>query len=59
MLIKICKILTEIENYIKELVMSKAILDVCCGGRMFYKDKQDERVLFCDIDFFIHFFSLI
>lgn len=27
---------------------SKNILDVCCGGRMFYFDKQDERVLFCD-----------
>lgn len=27
---------------------NKQVLDVCCGGRMFYKDKQDERVLFCD-----------
>ena len=27
---------------------NKQILDVCCGGRMFYKDKQDSRVLFCD-----------
>ena len=26
----------------------KKVLDVCCGGRMFYKNKQDERVLFCD-----------
>lgn len=25
------------------------ILDVACGGKMFYFDKQDERVLFCDI----------
>jgi len=25
------------------------ILDVCCGGRMFYFDKQDSRVLFQDI----------
>ena len=24
------------------------ILDVCCGGRMFYFDKNDTRVLFCD-----------
>ena len=24
------------------------ILDVCCGGRMFYFNKNDERVLFCD-----------
>ena len=27
---------------------NKQVLDVCCGGRMFYKDKQDSRVLFCD-----------
>ena len=27
----------------------KPILDVCCGGKMFYFDKQDPRVLFCDI----------
>lgn len=26
----------------------KKILDACCGGRMFYFDKQDKRVLFCD-----------
>lgn len=26
----------------------KKIIDVCCGGRMFYFDKKDERVLFCD-----------
>lgn len=25
------------------------ILDVCCGGRMFYFDKEDPRVIFCDI----------
>lgn len=24
------------------------ILDPCCGGRMFYFDKEDPRVLFCD-----------
>lgn len=24
------------------------VLDVCCGSRMFYFDKQDARVLFCD-----------
>ena len=29
--------------------MDKQILDVCCGGKMFYFDKQDKRVLFCDI----------
>ena len=27
----------------------KSILDVCCGGRMFYFDKNDDRVNFCDI----------
>ena len=29
--------------------MRKTILDVCCGGKMFYFDKHDERVLFQDI----------
>lgn len=28
--------------------MNKSILDVCCGGKMFYFDKNDPRVLFCD-----------
>ena len=27
----------------------KPILDACCGGKMFYFDKEDERVLFQDI----------
>ncbi len=27
----------------------KPILDVCCGGRMFYFNKRDPRVVFCDI----------
>lgn len=27
---------------------NKPILDVCCGSRMFYFNKQDDRVLFCD-----------
>lgn len=27
---------------------AKPIIDVCCGGKMFYFDKNDERVLFCD-----------
>ena len=27
----------------------KKVLDACCGSRMFYFDKQDERVLFTDI----------
>jgi len=26
----------------------KTILDACCGGRMFWFDKQDERVMFQD-----------
>lgn len=26
----------------------KCILDPCCGGKMFYFDKGDPRVLFCD-----------
>lgn len=29
-------------------MLEKPIIDVCCGGKMFYFDKQDERVLFCD-----------
>ncbi len=28
--------------------MQKRVLDVACGGRMFYFDKTDPRVLFCD-----------
>lgn len=28
---------------------NKAILDACCGGKMFYFDKHDDRVLFQDI----------
>jgi len=28
---------------------NKPIIDVCCGGRMFYFDKADPRVHFCDI----------
>ncbi|BDB64828.1 hypothetical protein T36_1285 [Helicobacter cinaedi] len=30
----------------------KPILDVCCGGRMFYYDREDKNVLFCDNRFF-------
>lgn len=29
--------------------MDKSILDPACGGKMFYYDKSDDRVLFCDI----------
>lgn len=28
--------------------MNKPILDVACGGKMFYFNKEDPRVLFCD-----------
>jgi ubiquinone/menaquinone biosynthesis C-methylase UbiE len=28
--------------------MGKPILDACCGGRMFWFDKQNPHVLFCD-----------
>lgn len=28
--------------------MIKEILDPCCGSKMFYFDKEDPRVLFCD-----------
>lgn len=27
----------------------KKVLDVCCGSKMFYFDKKDDRVLFQDI----------
>ena len=27
----------------------KPILDACCGGKMFYFDKSDDRVLFQDL----------
>ena len=29
--------------------VNKPILDACCGGKMFYFDKHDPRVLFQDI----------
>lgn len=32
--------------------MNKPILDVACGGKMFYFDKEDPRVLFMDIRHF-------
>lgn len=28
--------------------MNQKVLDVCCGSKMFYFDKKDSRVLFCD-----------
>ena len=30
----------------------KPILDVCCGGKMFYFDKDNKSVLFCDKRYF-------
>lgn len=30
-------------------MIMKPILDACCGGKMFYFDKSDDRVLFQDI----------
>ncbi|HDC4613709.1 TPA: class I SAM-dependent methyltransferase [Enterobacter cloacae] len=30
-------------------MMQQAILDMCCGSRMFWFDKQDERAVFSDI----------
>lgn len=29
--------------------MKKEILDMCCGSKMFWFDRADERVMFCDI----------
>lgn len=28
--------------------MARAVLDVCCGGRMWWHDKQDDRAVFMD-----------
>ena len=30
------------------MTIEQTIIDVCCGSRMFYHDKQDSRVIFCD-----------
>ena len=30
-------------------MINSPILDTCCGGKMFYFDKHDDRVLFQDI----------
>ena len=30
-------------------MINSPILDTCCGGKMFYFDKYDKRVLFQDI----------
>lgn len=31
------------------MAKEKTILDMCCGGRMFWFDRGDERAIFCDI----------
>ena len=36
-------------NFAKTEKVVKPILDACCGGKMFYFDKNDPRVLFQDI----------
>ena len=33
----------------RDMITDKPILDACCGGKMFYFDKHDPRVLFQDI----------
>lgn len=46
-----------VENTFNDIIMeiknvsikNYPILDACCGGRMFYFDKHDSRVLFQDI----------
>ena len=30
------------------MMAEKTILDVCCGSRMFWFDRDDDRVIFCD-----------
>lgn len=38
------------KSYYISLMENKPMaLDVCCGGRMMYQNKQDSRVIFCDI----------
>lgn len=31
------------------MITEKTILDMCCGGRMFWFDREDPRAVFCDI----------
>ncbi|PIJ43288.1 class I SAM-dependent methyltransferase [Tatumella sp. OPLPL6] len=31
------------------MTMEPQILDMCCGSRMFWLDKDDPRVMFCDV----------
>lgn len=46
------ELIAEYDNLQKDLFRNgayKPILDACCGGKMFYFDKHDPRVLFQDI----------
>lgn len=36
-------------NDINQLINGKPILDACCGGRMFWFDKENPLVVFSDI----------
>lgn len=42
-------VLVGIENRARSVIDSRPILDVCCGGRMMYFDKNDPRVIGQDI----------
>ena len=48
---------SNVKPYIPHKTMAKPILDACCGGKMFYFDKQDSRVLFQDIREFVWDFT--
>lgn len=39
----------KIDGRMNRINNTKKILDACCGGKMFYFDKKDPRVLFQDI----------
>lgn len=37
------------DDYVRELIfISKQILDACCGSRMFWFDKENEKTLYMD-----------
>jgi len=38
-----------IDENLQKLLEGKTILDACCGSRMFWFDKNNSEVLFCDI----------
>lgn len=43
------QLLSGVDDRPKNMKLNKPILDACCGGKMFYFDKSDDRVLFQDI----------